>query len=107
MAAVRVRPAHLVNGWLAASASQPAPSYTRKPDGTVRLSGNIRSGQVGAAAFELPADCRPAEAIEFPAVPQQSQLGSITITALGEVVPSTAGNNLPLSNVKFQASEAA
>jgi hypothetical protein len=107
MAAFRIRLAHLLNGWLAASASQPAPSYTKRPDGTVRLSGNLRSGQVGAAAFELPADCRPAEAMEFPTVPQQGQFGSIMITALGQVVPSTAGHNLPLSNVKFQAAEAA
>ena len=107
MAAVRVRLAHLLNGWLAASASQPAPSYTKRPDGTVRLSGNIRGGRVGAAAFELPADCRPAEAIQFPAVPKQAQFGSIMITALGQVVPSTAGHDLPLSNVTFQASEAA
>ncbi len=106
MAAFRVRLAHLLNGWLAASASQPAPAYTKRPDGTVWLSGNIRSGQVGAAAFELPADCRPAEPMEFPAVPHQAQFGSIMITAQGQVVPSTAGQNLPLSNVRFQASEA-
>ncbi len=107
MAAFRIRLAHLLNGWLAASASQPAPAYTKRPDGTVRLSGNLRSGRVGAAAFELPADCRPAEAMEFPTVPQQRQFGSIMITALGQVIPSTAGHSLPLSNVKFQAAEAA
>ncbi len=107
MAAFRIRLAHLLNGWLAASASQPAPSYTKRPDGTVRLSGNLRSGQVGAAAFELPADCRPAEAMQFPSVPQQAQFGAITITALGQVIPSTAGHDLPLSHVKFQASEVA
>ncbi|MEO7115427.1 MAG: hypothetical protein ABIZ18_06180 [Caldimonas sp.] len=107
MAALRVRLAHLLNGWLVANSSQPAPSYTRRPDGAVRLGGNLRSGQVGAAAFELPADCRPAEAMQFPTVPQQAQFGSIMITALGQVVPSTGGHNLPLSNVKFQASESA
>ncbi len=106
MAAFRIRLAHLLNGWLAASASQPAPSYTKRPDGTVRLSGNLRSGQVGAAAFELPVDFRPAELMQFPAVPQQEQFGSIMITVLGQVVPSTAGHDLPLSNVTFQASEA-
>ena len=106
MAAFRMRSAHLLNGWLVASAGQPAPSYTKGPDGTVRLSGNIRSGQVGAAAFELPADCRPAETMAFPTVSHQGQFGSIVITAQGQVVPSTAGLNLPLSNVKFQASEA-
>ena len=86
MAEFRMRLAHLLNGWLAASASQPAPPYTKRPDGTVRLSGNMRSGQVGAAGFELAADCRPAKAMEFPIVPQQGQSGSVMITALGQVV---------------------
>ncbi|MEO6895562.1 MAG: hypothetical protein ABI218_02840 [Caldimonas sp.] len=93
----------MLNGWKAASWGFAAPTYTRKSDGTVHLDGNISSGQVGAAAFRLPADCRPNDPSQFPAVLHRSEFGSIMVTAEGEVVPSKAGENVPLVNVTFQA----
>lgn len=99
----RVRPARLINGWAVARPSSPAPFYTKEPDGTVSLGGNIKGGQVGAAAFELPPDCRPKDDMEFAAVPHRAQFGTIIVTPEGQVVPSTAGDSVPLGNVSFEA----
>lgn len=84
----------LTNGWANFGAPNGNASYYRDQFGVVRLSGVIKSGTVGLAAFVLPANYRPSSTMRF-AAESNGAFGVLTIDAAGNVTPAVG------SNVKF------
>jgi hypothetical protein len=79
------------NGWVNFSASQPATFY-KDPFGRVYLSGLIKTGTVGSAAFTLPPGFRPAYQQSLDTISNNAQ-GRVDITVGGAVTPVSPSSN--------------
>lgn len=79
--------------------------YKRHNDGSVSLQGTLTLGANNTMAFQLPAGFRPLQTLYQPVNSTTMALGGVTIDANnGNVVPNTAGANIVLNGIRFQAS---
>lgn len=98
-------PATLVNSWVNFGAPNGDASYYRDQFGVVRLSGVIKTGAIGSAAFTLPANCRPAATMRF-AVESNGAFGALTVDAAGEVKPVVGSSvSFSLDGVSFMVAQ--
>lgn len=80
----------MLNSWVT-YASGTEPRYWRDAAGNVHLTGTIKNGTMGSAAFVLPTGHRPTRAAAFPTV-SAGVFGACTIDTSGNVVPATGSN---------------
>ena len=84
-----------LNGWSNVGSPWAQAGYYRDTFDIVRLRGRITGGTSGAAAFQLPADYRPAVQMAF-----ACDGGSVTVDTSGNVV--VAGTTVCLENVSYR-----
>ena len=85
----------LTNSWVDydLTAYQPT-GWWKMPNGTVRLRGVVKSGNLNSSIFTLPAQCRPAKTLRFPVL-QGNLPGNLAIGADGLVFPTTMNVLVP------------
>jgi len=75
-----------LNGWVNFGSGQQVAQY-RKVGDLVYLRGVVKSGTLGASAFNLPAGYRPPLDLAF-AVSSAGAFGNIAVNATGDVIPA-------------------
>jgi hypothetical protein len=78
--------------WAVFDVTRP-PRFRKDPLGKVRLSGVLKSGAIGTAAWTLPVGYRPTANTAFSQCTTSSGPGEVDITAAGAVVPVAGGTN--------------
>lgn len=95
------KPAFL-NSWTNYGTGYETAEYYKDGNGRVSLSGIIKSGSVGSAAFTLPGGYRP-RAREAFAVLTNTGIGQLDVLSTGDVIPATGGNGyVSLSGITFR-----
>lgn len=94
------------NAWGNWGAPQLSAGYLKDPLGFVHLQGVIKSGTVGAVAFNLPPGLRPPATVGPFAVVSNGGLGAVQIASTGDVTIAAPSSNVyvVLDGIHFQAS---
>lgn len=93
------------SGWTNYGSPYSKAAFVKRPDGFIQLTGVIKSGTVGSAAFTLPPGYRPAVAPGPYAVMSNGGLGRVDIGTDGTVTPISPSSNLSVSleGISFKA----
>lgn len=93
------------HGWTFYGAPYSKAGYIKDPAGFVRLTGVIKSGTLGAAAFTLPPGYRPAVDPGPFAVVSNGLFGRVDVATDGTVTPQSPSSNasVSLEGIVFQA----
>lgn len=87
-------PAAFLNGWVNFGAPYGSAAYRIDQLGRVWLTGEIKNGTVGLAAFTLPVGYRPAKQVALAAVAGAAGAAApVVVDAGGNVIPSAPGTN--------------
>ena len=92
----------LVNGWQAYGGDYGTPTYSKTSEGSVIISGLVRSGSWGLIA-QLPTECRPAKRLIFN-LNNHANTARVDVTTSGQVIWVTGGRShgwLSLSGIQF------
>lgn len=97
--------ATMQNGWQPYGGTlYSPPSFRKDYDGLVMLRGLIKNGTLGAAAFTLPPDMRPAKQIVFNTLSDAGGTARVDILADGSVIPRSGATAwISLDNINFGA----
>lgn len=93
----------LLNSWVAYGSPYNPPGYWKDQNSVVHLRGQLRSGTMGAAIFNLPLGYRPFAQETIPIV-SNGAFGNVNITTSGDVQASAGSNAaFSLDGITFRA----